>query len=99
MSTVWRAERYAQRRAHLDRIKLSRGCEDPRCAGYPEHPSALQFDHRDPSEKHRTYGGMSRMLAGAKWELVVAEIAKCDVVCANCHAVRTAEADRYHHRL
>lgn len=52
-----------------------------------EHPQwAMEFDHREPSEKkftiaHGFYGvGMRRLEA---------EIAKCDVVCVNCHRVRT----------
>ena len=34
-------------RRTLDEIKLSRGCEETRCAGYPRgYPRALSFDHR-----------------------------------------------------
>jgi len=46
----------------------------------------LQFDHRDPSQKDRDISDMmKRSLARLR-----AEVAKCDVVCANCHAIRTA---------
>ena len=30
-------------------------------------------------------------LAGNNWEEVLAEIEKCDLVCANCHRIRTNE--------
>lgn len=45
----------------------------------------MQFSHRDPSSKSFavSQGGQRRRAA------VEAEIAKCDLVCANCHAVRT----------
>ncbi len=49
----------------------------------------MDFDHRDPSEKkfsiaHYHAHGM---------EAIKAELAKCDVVCANCHRIRTHLTD------
>lgn len=47
----------------------------------------LDFDHRDPLTK----GGDIGFIAAHKpWRFVLAEIAKCDVRCANCHRKRTA---------
>ncbi len=43
----------------------------------------IDFDHRDPSEKKLNVG-RTRGLVSTK-----EEIAKCDVVCANCHRIRT----------
>lgn len=67
----------------LDAIKLEAGCAD---CGYREHPAALQFDHLPGTHK------LFRLSHSAQraWHLVLAEVAKCEVVCANCHAVRTA---------
>ena len=48
----------------------------------------LDFDHRDPSTKR---ANVSRMLRSFSWRTIEAEIAKCDVVCANCHRRRTSE--------
>ena len=45
----------------------------------------MQFDHRDPAEKLFAISQASQRSRAA----VVAEIAKCDLVCSNCHAVRT----------
>ncbi len=74
---------YRKRRAWIDAIKLERGCLD---CGYNEHPAALQFDHRNPAEKEFNIAqGWTKSKAR-----VLREIAKCDVRCANCHAVRTA---------
>ncbi len=48
-------------------------------------PVVLEFDHlRDKSFDIGT------MLCARDWETILAEIAKCDVVCANCHRRRTA---------
>ena len=63
-------------------MKLSIGCVD---CGYREHPEALQFDHVRGTKTSDVC-----QLLDATWERVTAEIALCEVVCANCHAVRTA---------
>ena len=78
--------RYDQDRyAAVARIKLERGCVD---CGYAEHPAALQFDHVRGAKLEAV-----SILVGRRvpWSVVMAEIAKCEVRCANCHAVRTAE--------
>lgn len=49
-------------------------------------PYAMEFDHRDPSAK--THGVMS-MVSRAGIAKILKEVAKCDIVCANCHRVRT----------
>lgn len=77
-------ERAQARRALLDDIKLTSGCID---CGYRQHPAALEFDHRDRSEKSFT---IARFYHSVPWATVLAEIAKCDVRCANCHRVRSA---------
>lgn len=47
------------------------------------HPACIQFHHRNRSEKTRDVNWFS--WHGSKKRLL-AEIAKCDVLCANCHA-------------
>lgn len=49
----------------------------------------LDFDHRDPTLKEDVIGRL--LQRRFRWELIAAEIAKCDVRCANCHRKRTAE--------
>jgi hypothetical protein len=51
-------------------------------------PLVLQFDHRDGTEKVDTIGSM---ISRTSWTTFLAEVAKCDVRCANCHRVRTAQ--------
>ena len=48
----------------------------------------LQHDHRDPSGK---VDSINRLARGANMTAVKAEIEKCDLVCANCHAERTQQ--------
>jgi hypothetical protein len=50
-----------------------------------EDPIVLEFDHlRDKKF------GISKGLQDRSWQSVLDEIAKCEVVCANCHRRRTA---------
>jgi hypothetical protein len=46
----------------------------------------FDFDHRDPIQKSFAVSSKSRDVAKATLE---AEFAKCDLVCANCHRLRT----------
>ena len=76
--------RYQKRREMVNAIKLDAGCAD---CGYDQHPVALDFDHLP---QHKKSFDISRSLTIA-WTRILAEIAKCDVVCANCHRIRTYE--------
>jgi hypothetical protein len=69
--------------AELAAIKLSRGCAD---CGYRVHAVALDFDHRPGETK---LCGVSRAAKDGRREDAIAEAAKCDVVCANCHRIRS----------
>jgi hypothetical protein len=75
-------DRAAATVALITEHKLAQGCVD---CGYREHPAALDFDHLPGQEK---VGTLSRMLWHRR-EVVEREIAKCEVVCANCHRIRT----------
>jgi hypothetical protein len=77
-------ERNTRRRELLYLIKQTAGCAD---CGYDAHPAALDFDHLDGSVKR---GDISKMLTVTLRNLFE-EIAKCEVVCANCHRIRTFE--------
>ena len=95
--TDWYA---ANQDAHKARVKASR---DKRLAGRMEKLNALKsvpcmdcrqrfdpvcmdFDHRPGEAK---IGDVAVMVRNGSWDRLVLEIAKCDVVCANCHRLRT----------
>lgn len=75
----WAAAKVASVQAY----KVELGCAD---CGYNRHPAALQFDHRPSEVKLFNIGEQA---GNYKPETIWTEIAKCDVVCANCHAIRT----------
>jgi hypothetical protein len=47
----------------------------------------LEFDHRDGRDKEDE---VARLIGTGEWAKLAAEIAKCDVRCANCHRRKTA---------
>ena len=56
------------------------------CMDCPEtDPIVLEFHHRNPDEKLFTIGRATGTESVPK---LLAEIEKCDVVCANCHRRR-----------
>lgn len=57
---------------------------------YP--PYVMDFDHRDASQKSFTIGSARDVIASAA--SLLKEIAKCDLVCANCHRERTHNGRR-----
>jgi hypothetical protein len=66
----------------LDSLR-DRPCTD--CGGRFA-PSAMDFDHRDPGSKR---SAVTRMIGRAGTARILDEVAKCDIVCANCHRLRT----------
>lgn len=78
----WRRSRVAA--ANRERVRnylQARSCAD--CG--EDDWVVLEFDHlRDKS------AGVAELVAGGyRWESVLEEIEKCEVVCANCHHRRT----------
>lgn len=91
-----RHERYAK----IQALKVASPCLD---CGKSFPYVVMDFDHRDPSTKVAEVPVLVKN--GAAWDRVLEEIAKCDLVCACCHRLRTYKGDtnfrsrRYqHHR-
>lgn len=76
-------------RARINEIKLERGCAD---CGYRAHPAALDFDHLPGFEKRHT---VAWLISRNRLADALTEIEKCEVVCANCHRVRTATRQQH----
>ncbi len=68
-----------------DQLKLALGCAD---CGWREWARGLDWDHVRGRKLH----GIATLI-NDRWpvEVIIAETAKCDVVCANCHRIRTCE--------
>lgn len=56
--------------------------------GYDRCYAALEFHHRDPKQKDLDW----RRLRRRRFEVIRAELDKCDLLCANCH--REEHTDR-----
>ena len=80
------------RRKWLRSLKEGKPCVD---CGKVFAPEVMQWDHRIGTEK------LFEISAGfAQWtrEAVLDEIAKCDLVCTNCHIVRTFTRAEWGHK-
>jgi hypothetical protein len=67
--------------------KVEHGCVD---CGYNANPVALGFDHLPGTVKVRDIKSGQQL----GWQALQDEIAKCEVVCMNCHHIRTSERRR-----
>ena len=75
-----RTKKTAVYRQRLDELK-NKPCMD--CGGcFP--PECMDFDHVRGEKKF--YIGNRKL---ASWDLLLEEIDKCDLICANCHRTRT----------
>jgi len=52
------------------------------------HPAAMTFDHLPGTTKR---ADVATLVIRSSISVARAEIAKCELVCANCHAIRTYE--------
>jgi hypothetical protein len=81
------------RAANLDRLHTYLSTQQCLDCGIRDL-AALEFDHRDPALKVSDVSNMVQK--GFAWSTILSEIAKCDVVCANCHRRRTASQFDWH---
>lgn len=81
----WARQRRESNRKIVQDYKIEKGCAD---CGYKVHHAALEFDHINDDKQYNvaTLMGQEKAL----W----AEIAKCEVVCSNCHSIRTWNRQR-----
>lgn len=68
-------------RNYVNNLKKQSGCM--RC-GYNSYVGALDFNHLNPLEK---VADISQMLTNSRYtrDEILAEIAKCEILCATCH--------------
>jgi hypothetical protein len=79
-----RKQRRSELAAWYRSLKVGKPCAD---CGESFHPAAMQWDHMPGMPKRREVSNMVRR--GFRRETILDEISNCELVCANCHAVRT----------
>lgn len=57
------------------------------------HPACMEFDHIDRKNKKKDISYMVN--SGYKLDEIKIEVAKCELVCANCHRIRTVKSNIY----
>ena len=67
-------------------LKSRTPCSDCKIV-YPYY--IMDFDHREGTNKVNVVSKMVHNLVD--WDIIETEIAKCDLVCSNCHRQRTHE--------
>jgi len=85
---ITRYKRALQIREYLQLVKEQTPCAD--CGKqYPYY--VMEFDHinSDRTRRGKNGNGCIGSLTSQRWNVVLQELAKCEVVCANCHRVRT----------
>ena len=78
-----RIKKYNKKR-RIDNFEVINAAKEGGCArcGF-KHIAAMDFHHRDPETKIDSIGNMD----GASVEKIKEEVAKCDVLCSNCHRI------------
>lgn len=79
--------KYADKR-RLEIRSLLNGLKDRPCVDCKQKydPCVMDFDHLDPSLKEENINILKHRFSREK---LLKEIEKCEVVCANCHRLRT----------
>jgi hypothetical protein len=75
-----------ENRRRINEIKASVSCVD---CGQRFPAICMDFDHQFGPKVEE----VSRLLSnGRAWDVLAEEIAKCEIVCANCHRIRSDKA-------
>lgn len=77
--------RASQHKRSLQRLEMIAKLKAYPCmdCGNKFPPECMDFDHL--GNKYKTIG----QLRSHAWETVLKEIEKCDLICSNCHRIRT----------
>lgn len=79
------AESQRMKKRALKHYLLSlKGGKCERC-GYDKCEGALQFHHKDPSQKEFNFSHINLNDSDFSMERLLKELDKCEVLCANCH--------------
>lgn len=84
---AWRSAKRKETRDFIRSLKIGKPCD--MCGGFFP-PVALDWDHIDPEQKsfEICQEGIREMYSEEK---LLEEIAKCRILCANCHRIHSAQ--------
>ncbi len=71
-----------RRKVWFEEYKSNLSC----CKCGVNHPAVLDFHHLDPTNK--SFGISEAVRSGVSHVKLLTEIAKCEVICANCHRIQ-----------
>jgi|TARA_E500000178_G_C16703511_1_gene609350 hypothetical protein len=84
---MYSINKYQRRKHWLNLYKVKKKCQ---VCGYDRNPYALHFDHI----VYPKFMQISKMLKKYRLKRLFEEIRKCQVLCANCHAVKSCGDER-----
>jgi hypothetical protein len=92
-----RSREYTSRRKrvvveYVNAVKASPCTDCKQCF----HPAAMEFDHLPGSTK--SFNIAALVHRAGKLDLIKAEISKCELVCSNCHRVRTWKRNQFNNQ-
>ena len=90
----WNRQRAQKNTSLVNRWKMTKGCKQ---CGYKKHSSALVLDHLDQTTKDRNKRSKSYNPLWSK-DRLKEDLSKIQVLCANCHNIRTYEEEHYKFR-
>lgn len=81
---AYRKAHYAELKLRVKDIRNYLLAQRKQCIHCGEtHPACLDFHHRNPKEK--SFRLVANQIGNRSLKSIEREIAKCDVLCANCH--------------
>lgn len=87
VTRLYNKSKYLRGKEFIAQFKAGKPCTD--CGDYYP-PYVMDFDHREAQYKYRNVSQMKHYPKARLFQ----ELQKCDLVCANCHRVRTQK--RFH---
>jgi len=100
---IWRdrsRQRYQYGIKVIRRFKVIKGCK--RC-GFNKHHASLHFHHKNPVKKSFQIGTEAGKMGFGRYSKsklrLKKEMGKCEVLCANCHAMVTFEEKHWRKNL
>lgn len=83
---------YKNAKQEIDNLKFLYGCTS--CEFMPEFAAQIDLDHIDPKTKYTTITGKrlsvsDMIVARYSYELISLEVAKCQLLCKNCHLAKS----------